>query len=177
MIFLAITDYVLFPKKKAYKSNHITLDQVTHEQDLKDFSYTFIELPKFNKTIAVAKKTIEDSWIYFFKHGQETNEPIADLLKLPHIQQAYEIVKSFNWSEAELNYYEREEMKIMDEKGMVIAAKKEGHEEGREEAKLEERQKAKKEKLAIARNLKKIGLSLDQIMQNTGLQKSDIEKL
>ena len=42
VIFLAITDYVLFPQKKAYKSNHVTLDKVTHEHDLKDFSYTFV---------------------------------------------------------------------------------------------------------------------------------------
>ena len=27
------------------------LDKESHENDLKDFSFTFLELPKFNKTI------------------------------------------------------------------------------------------------------------------------------
>ena len=53
------------PNKKAYKSSHITLDKVTYEHDLKDFSYTFVELPKFNKTIEEAKNHIEDIWFYF----------------------------------------------------------------------------------------------------------------
>ena len=60
-------DYTLFPKKKGYKSSHVTLDKITHENDLKDFSYTFIELPKFNKSIDKCKSSVEDSWIYFME--------------------------------------------------------------------------------------------------------------
>ncbi|WP_333024147.1 Rpn family recombination-promoting nuclease/putative transposase, partial [Wolbachia endosymbiont of Pentidionis agamae] len=47
VIFIAIADFILFPDKTAYKSDHITLDKITYEHDLKDFSFTFIELPKF----------------------------------------------------------------------------------------------------------------------------------
>jgi predicted transposase/invertase (TIGR01784 family) len=41
VVFLAITDYVVFPKKNRYKSDHVILDRHSHEHDLKDFSFTF----------------------------------------------------------------------------------------------------------------------------------------
>ena len=194
VIFLAITNYVLFPNKKAYKSRHKTLDTVTYDHDLKDFEYTFVELPKFEKTIDQAKQNIEDSWFYFFKHADENYEPIEDLLKLPHIKDAYEIVKTVNWSEAELQQYQRQEMNVMDEKGMVDAARKEGLEEGieqgiekgmeqgiekgREEGIEKGREEgAYNKQLDIVRNLKKMGLSVEQIIKATGLSKAAIDKL
>ncbi|MBI3259514.1 MAG: Rpn family recombination-promoting nuclease/putative transposase [Ignavibacteriae bacterium] len=41
---------VVFPKKERYKSDHVILDNHSYEHDLKDFSFTFVELPKFTKT-------------------------------------------------------------------------------------------------------------------------------
>src|ERR1700730_8050078 len=43
IIFLAITDFVLFPKKPDYKSDHVILDKDSYTHDLKDFSFTFLE--------------------------------------------------------------------------------------------------------------------------------------
>jgi len=79
VIFLAIANFVMFPNKAEYKSDHITLDRKTLENDLKDFSYTFLELPKFNKDIDHLS-TMTEKWTYFFKHGEETTE--EDFLKL-----------------------------------------------------------------------------------------------
>ena len=50
VIFIAISNNIIFPKKGAYKSNHIILDKDSYAHDLKDFSFTFIELPKFKIT-------------------------------------------------------------------------------------------------------------------------------
>ena len=49
IIFLAITNFVMFPDKKGYKSDHVILDKESYAHDLKDFSFTFLELPKFDK--------------------------------------------------------------------------------------------------------------------------------
>ena len=65
IIFLAITEYVMFPNKEDYKCEHWLLDKKTGERDLKDFSFTFLELPKFQKTIQDLK-TLEDKWLFFF---------------------------------------------------------------------------------------------------------------
>ena len=40
----------MFEKKPDFKSDHIILDKKTKEHELKDFSFTFLGLPKFNKT-------------------------------------------------------------------------------------------------------------------------------
>ena len=71
VIFLAIANFTMFPNKKGYKSDHIILDRESFENDLKDFSFTFIELPKFKKNIDQLTD-IADKWSYFFKHAEET---------------------------------------------------------------------------------------------------------
>ena len=51
IIFIAITDFVMFKNKASGYSTHVILDNETHAHHLKDFSCTFLELPKFNKNI------------------------------------------------------------------------------------------------------------------------------
>ena len=51
VIFLAVADFIMFPKKKNFKSDHVILDKESYENDLKDFSFTFLDLPKFTKSI------------------------------------------------------------------------------------------------------------------------------
>ena len=50
VIFLAFVDFTLFPKKAAYKSEHVTLDTKSLTRDLDKISFTFVELPKFSKS-------------------------------------------------------------------------------------------------------------------------------
>ena len=57
-------------------------------------------------------------------------------------------------------------MVLMDEKGMVAAAKNEGREEGEKNKQLE-----------IARKMKSRGYPVADIAEDTGLTKADIEKL
>ena len=67
VIFLALTDFIMFPNKKTYKSAHVILDKESLENNLRDFSFTFFELPKFHKNINELS-TIVERWLYFFKH-------------------------------------------------------------------------------------------------------------
>ena len=82
VIFLAISDFVMFPQKSAYKSDHVILDKESHENDLKDFSFTFLELPKFNKDIDHLSNMTE-KWAYFFKFADSSSlEDRAKLKKM-----------------------------------------------------------------------------------------------
>lgn len=107
IIFLAIADFTMFPNKASYKSDHVTLDRESYENDLKDFSYTFLELEKFNVPIDQLK-TMTEKWVYFFKHAKETNH--EDLNKIIGsdliIRKAYEELDHFYWDEKELQDYE-----------------------------------------------------------------------
>jgi len=44
IIFLAISDFIMFPKKEGFKSDHVILDKKSYENDLKDFSFTFLSI-------------------------------------------------------------------------------------------------------------------------------------
>src|SRR3569832_48216 len=122
VIFLAITDYVVFPNKDGYKSDHVILDNKSYEHDLKDFSFTFVELPKFNKKLDELT-TIEEQWYYFLKYADGSNNISEILAHNPEIKQAYEILDRFHWTESELQYYEKLGMDASDAKGILSAAK------------------------------------------------------
>jgi predicted transposase/invertase (TIGR01784 family) len=71
--FLSIADFILFPNKPNYLSHHVILDKNSYEHDLQDFSFSFLELPKFKKTQAQLV-TLTEKWAYFFKHAEDTHE-------------------------------------------------------------------------------------------------------
>jgi predicted transposase/invertase (TIGR01784 family) len=187
VVFLAITNFVMFPEKQAYKSDHIILDKDSHEHDLKDFSFTFLELPKIEKTLEESATMIE-KWAYFFKHAEETPESeVASLLdKTNALHRAYEELNRFSWNEEELRAYEQAEKQEADfiaaidqrydegmEKGQQIGLEKgraEGIEEGRAEGAYEN-------KLAIAQKMIEKGMDNKTIMEFTSLSKEEIEKL
>lgn len=110
VIFLAIADYVMFPEKKALKSDHVILDRTTYEHDLTDFSFTFLEIGKFTKKKGDidSLENLVEKWCYFFKYAEDvTPEELQkvvgnDLV----IRKAYEELNRFYWTEEELATYE-----------------------------------------------------------------------
>lgn len=115
IIFVAITDFIMFPEKVDYKSDHVVLDKKTFSHDLKDFYFTFLELPKFNKSINELSNVVE-KWAYFFKHADETkDEELTQLIGSDLvIKRAYDELNRFSWSQIELNTYEQEEKRELD---------------------------------------------------------------
>ncbi|QOD37929.1 Rpn family recombination-promoting nuclease/putative transposase [Candidatus Wolbachia massiliensis] len=196
IIFIAIADCILFPDKSEYKSKHTIRDENTNAHDLKDFYFTFIELPKFPKTKEDQLENIVEKWIYFFKYADETNE--TELEKIigsdAIIKKAYEELNRFNWSEKEFIAYEQEIKRIRDEKAVLAQklddATEKGRHEGREEGiKIGEEkgiqigqergrtEGRKEEKIEVAKNLLKAGVSADIISQTTDLSHDEIKQL
>ena len=183
IVFLAISSKTLFPKKKNYKSDHILLDRDTYEHDLKDFSFTFLELEKFHKTIDELK-TIQEKWAYFFKYAEKTSP--EDLEKIIGkdlvIQEAYTALERFSWSEEELLSYDQlekyegayiasmdqkldEGIAIGEAKGIVIGEAK-GIAIGEAKAKLD-----------MAKKMLKKGLSPKDIAECTNLTVKEIKNI
>ena len=143
VIFIAIADYIVFPDKTEFKSEHVILDKNSHEHDLQDFSFTFVELPKFKKEKIEELDTTLDKWCYFFKYAAKTSE--ADMAKIGSsyktIGDAYEIVNQYNWNEQQLLAYERETKRVWDNRSVLEfqldKAKAEGMEQGMEQGKAE----------------------------------------
>jgi len=134
VVFVAITDYVVFENKKnRYKSSHVILDKDSYEHDLKDFSFTFVELPKFMKELSELK-TIEDRWCYFLKNSEECEDVEALIKDSPEIKEAYEILDKHNWNEDQLQEYEKLNMNQSDMFGALDAAEDKGKAEGIQQA-------------------------------------------
>ncbi len=135
IIFLAITDFVMFPEKPGYCSTHVTLDSETFTRDLKDFYFSFLELPKFTKTIDQLE-TLVDKWAYFFKHASHTTPEVFEKLIANDLifKQAYQALDQFYWTEEELNTYHQEMKRALDERvileSRLATSKAEGIAEG-----------------------------------------------
>jgi predicted transposase/invertase (TIGR01784 family) len=161
----------------------VILDTESLENDLKDFSFTFLELPKFNKDMAHLRN-MSDKWIYFFKHAEETSE--NDVHKLiDHdqiIERAFGELNRFSWNEEDLRAYEQAEKY----EGAYLASlaqkfdegeakgKVEGKAEGRAEGKAEGRAE---ERYEIAKNMLIKGLEAEIICELTGLSTDAIKAL
>jgi predicted transposase/invertase (TIGR01784 family) len=170
VIFVAIADFIMFPQKQAYKSDHIILDQANHDHDLKDFSFTFLELPKFKKTIDQLETPIEN-WCYFFKHAPETSEKdISKLSMYPIIERAYGELNRFSWSPEELLTYDQSEKY----EGAHLAALEFQYDKGMEKGLQEGIEKGKHD---VARALLKRGIPLELVAEATGLSKKTLETL
>ena len=179
VIFIAIADYVIFPKKSHYKSDHIILDKATHEHDLKDLYFTFIELPKFKKS-KEELSSIEEKWCYFFKHAHETTE--ADLKEIigndSIIKRAYTALNQFNWNENELRDYQDMNRVIMDNMAILDHKMDVGEARGRKKGRIEgEAIGLKKGKIELAKRLLQNGVGIDVIALSADLSKEQIEAL
>ena len=171
VIFLAIAEFIMFPKKKHWKSEHVILDKDSYEHDLKDFSFTFLELPKFQKSIDELS-TISDKWMYFFKNAEETTE--SDLEKLVGkdmiIERAYDELDRFHWNEEELLTYDQAEKY----EGAYIASMAQKYDEGLEKV-LEKGREEGIEK--VARSMLSKGIDVEIIASVTGLTPQAIRQL
>jgi predicted transposase/invertase (TIGR01784 family) len=163
VIFLAITDFVMFPQKKGYKSDHVILDKISYENDLKDFSFTFLELPKFNKSIDQLSNIVE-MWMYFFRHAEDTSWKDLQKLAQEHaIARAYEELDRFAWNEQELLTYEQ----AWKYEATYIASMEQKFDEGKAEG-------AKLALTKVAHQLLKQGLTVTNIHHATGLSEQEI---
>lgn len=172
VIFIAIADYILFPEKKAYKSDHIILDKETFEHDLKDFSFTFIELPKFTKGPNDRLQGMLERWCYFFKHAPRTSMDELQKIAGRHtiLTSAYKALDQHYWTELEFQAYEQELKSIRDQQAMLDAAEDKGIQRGIQQG---EHRKA----CEIARQLLASGIDRPVIKLSTGLSDQEIDTL
>ena len=175
IIFLAITDFVMFPQKAAYKSDHFILDHQSQERDLKDFSFTFLELPKFSLAIDQLQ-TMTEKWCYFFKYADETKETDLDRIIGSDLilKRAYEELNQFSWNEEELHTYEQALKQQRDARAIEDAkwedAEKIGREKGMQAGIEQERNK-------VALSMLQEGISIESVVRITGLSKAQLETL
>ena len=128
----------------------------------------FVELQKFHPK-HVDRKNMLDVWMMFLKN------PLNDEIQsVPEVQKALDTLKEISADENEREIYmlrQHTEFGYISEKNVAIQnAKVEGEKIGIEKG---EKRKA----IETAKNFLKMGLSIEQVAQGTGLTISEIEKL
>jgi predicted transposase/invertase (TIGR01784 family) len=155
VIFIGILDFE-YMQNPHYLSRHLILDADTQEHKLKDLEFTFIELPKFNKS-EQELQTLTEKWIYFIKNAADLNL-IPASVNDEGLKSAYEEADRHTWTRKELEEYEYARMRETDEitREMFVD------------------ENARKE---IARRMVRRGTQLDIIAEDTGLTIEQIQEL
>ena len=161
--FIGILNFNIFDSKN-YISRHLIINQETNKQDLEDFEFSFIELPKFTKELKELT-TILDKWIYFIQNASNLSMVPEQYKDIKEFQEAFDIVTQTSWNTKELEVYEYISIKEFDEINALRTAERKGMEKGIE-----------KEKLKIAKNLLDV-LDNETIALKTGLSVSIIQRL
>jgi len=162
--FIGLLNFNIFENKN-YISRHLIVNQETQTQDLSDFEFTFIELPKFNKPLE-ALESILDKWIYFLKHAQDLTMIPQTYANLHTFQKAFSIVTQTSWNTKELELYDYITLKEFDELNALRTAERKGLQKGIEQGVRE-----------VARNLLKANIPLETIVLSTGLTKEEITSI
>lgn len=141
----------------------------------------FVELQKFHPK-HIDRKNMLDVWMAFLKNP--LNDDIQDV---PEVKEALDTLKEISADKDEREiYYLRQhtEFGYISEKNVAVQKEREKAEKEKQElvekAQKRERQleeKAKAEKIETAQNFLKMGLSIEQVAQGTGLSIEEVNKL
>lgn len=123
--------------------------------------YYLIRVNAFDK---IAQNHMEE-WMRYLKDGDIDENTTA-----PGLMEAKRRLDYLNMSKAEQHAYDEHINAVMIQNDVISTAQREGRAEGRAEG---EYQKA----TTIARNLKSMGMSIDQVAQATGLSLEEITSL
>jgi len=166
--FIGILNFNIFENEK-YISRHLIINQETNSQDLSDFEFTFIELPKFSKELE-SLQTILDKWVYFIKNASDLSMIPKQYENIEEFKTAFSIATQTSWGKKELEVYDYITLKEFDEINALRTAERKGIKKGIEQG-------VEKRNIEIA--LSVIGNNLDNetISLLTGLSIKEIEKL
>lgn len=158
-IFIGILDFD-HTKNPHYLSRHRILDIETGEHCIKNIEFNFIELPKFTLK-REELKTLTEKWVFFIKEA-DSLAVLPEHLDDEGLISAYQEANIQTWTKEELAQYDYASMREQDERGKVTAAEKRG---------------AKMALEQVAKNLLAMGLSIEIVVENTGLEIEDVKAL
>jgi predicted transposase/invertase (TIGR01784 family) len=170
--FIGICNFKIFDNIE-YISRHLIINHETMKNDLSDFEFTFIELPKFQKELNELE-TIIDKWTYFIKKADKEDYIPKELNSITEINEAYEIITQYKWDKREMEIYDYILKNEMDEANALMTAENKGIRKGLEQG-LEQGKKL--EKIQIAKNLLLAKIDIKTISLSTDLTIEEIENI
>lgn len=171
---LNLVNDIFEPELEEYYHYYRLVHMQYSERVINGLQLVFVELPKFTPH-TYSEKKMQILWLrYLTEIDEKTREVPEELLENPEIKKAVTVLEESAFTPEQLLGYEKFWDIISVEKTLVSSAERKGKEEGKKEG-IEEGKK--EEKLLIASNAKKQGLSPDMISSLTGLSVEEIERL
>ena len=171
---LNLVNDIFEPDLKEYYHYYRMVHVEHSKRVINGLQLVFVELPKFTPH-TYSEKKMHILWLrYLTEIDEKTCKVPEELLENPEIKKAVTVLEESAFTPEQLLGYEKFWDIISVEKTLMSSSERKGREEGRKEGKEEGR---KEEKLLIASNAKKQGLSIKIISELTGLSIEEIEKL
>ncbi|MFW5800044.1 MAG: Rpn family recombination-promoting nuclease/putative transposase [Spirochaetota bacterium] len=171
VITINILNFVLIKESQDYHNWFFLAKNNDIELVLSDHLYIhFLEMPKLpEKFTNISDNLVR--WLYFLRDADKEDKDMKIIIgNDDKLKKAKDVYDRFNQSKVLRSLYDKQlearKTYITD----IEQAKEEGLEEGLKEGKEEGLKKT-------AKNLKKMGLDIDKIMEATGLSKKEIEEL
>ncbi|MCL2040214.1 MAG: Rpn family recombination-promoting nuclease/putative transposase [Bacteroidetes bacterium] len=140
------------------------------EKQIEGLEFLFLELPKYKPLDRAAKK-LHNLWLRFLTEiNENTREVSQDLLSNELTREAVGYMERAAYSKEQLFAYDKRRIDAITEVSVISEAKREGLAEGKLEGKAEKA-------LEIAKELKALGLSFEQISLATKLSMEEISKI
>jgi predicted transposase/invertase (TIGR01784 family) len=171
-ISIIITDYDFIQESGRYH----TVVRMMEEKEHFPFN-DLMEIHVLNlERVPVEEDNRLVEWLRFIgAEGEEEIKMVAE--KNEMIKEAYCKLQVMSEDEANRMIYEARLKAQRDEYSRIRGALQRGREEGREEGLEEGRGEGQKEKMKIVRNLKNLGIPVEQIAQATGFSPEEIAVL
>jgi len=152
-------DYEIEPEKSEVVHT-IKLKNQNGKTFYEKLTYIYLEMPNF-KLLESQLNSRLDKWLYFIKYLEDF-QTIPKIFSDEVFSQAFEKAELAKFGQTELANYENSLKIYRDLKGVIDTAYNEGKLEG---------------KLEIAKSLKKLGVSIETIIEASGLTRDEIQKL
>jgi predicted transposase/invertase (TIGR01784 family) len=130
--------------------------------------FVYLEMPKFNKTVDELE-THFDKWMYVLKNLKRLDS-IPDKLRVKVFEKMFEVAEIAKLNPKEYKSYIDNLNSYRDLKNCLDFAKSEGFVEGKMEGKMERN-------IEIAKEMKTLGIPIEQIATVTKLSVKEIENM
>ena len=154
--------------KKQFRTDVVLAEKGTTEQFSDKLRMIFLQLPLFTKEADECENQVE-RWIYLLKN-METLNRLPWAAQSAVFKKLESIADVGGMTRAERLQYDEALKKYRDTISVFEGVRLEGRMEGNAEGRLEE-------KIAIARNLKSMGMSISDVSKATGLSEEGIKAL
>ena len=191
--FVGILDFVFDKEDAEYCHHEVKLMDIKNKKVFYDkLTFIYLEMPKFNKSIDQLESHF-DKWLYVIKNLARLQDRPVELQERVFEKLFYE-AEIAKFSQIERMSYEGSRKVYWDNYAVYETCINEGYMEGKEEGRVEGRAEGIaegraegkiegitegrfEEKIAIAKNMLKKGMSLNDIIEISGLTTEEINKL